>query len=124
LKDGFWWKDPDPDPDLWLMNPDQEDPKTYGSYGTGSRSGTLISDRNKQADEYANVTSNNLAVFLLFLVRVWIFPHAYNNLVTPSVEGKKNEKFFANNFSRLIQLYSSDHKFYQLKTFQDWKKLE
>jgi hypothetical protein len=33
--------DLDPDPYLWLMNPDQRSPKTYGSYGSGSA--TLLS---------------------------------------------------------------------------------
>jgi hypothetical protein len=31
-----YWKDPDPDPYLWLMDPDPCGPKTYGSDGSGS----------------------------------------------------------------------------------------
>jgi hypothetical protein len=36
-----WYKDPDPDPHLWLMDPDPGGPKTCGSGGSGFGSGTL-----------------------------------------------------------------------------------
>ncbi len=38
----WWWKDPDPDPYLWLTDPDADPggPKTYGSYKSGSVCGS------------------------------------------------------------------------------------
>ncbi len=42
---GWLWKDPDPNPSLWLTDPDPGGPKTYGSYG--SRTGTLVLGKHK-----------------------------------------------------------------------------
>jgi hypothetical protein len=41
LKNTFMWKGKDPDPYLWLIDPDPGGPKTCGS-GSGSGSPTLI----------------------------------------------------------------------------------
>jgi hypothetical protein len=38
----WWWKDPEPDPYLWLTDPDG--PKTYGSYGSGTLAKTICRD--------------------------------------------------------------------------------
>ncbi len=42
LLNTFLRKGKDPDPFLWLTDPDPGDPKTCGSCGSGSRSATLI----------------------------------------------------------------------------------